>query len=93
MSAELSPDEQEYASIRYGLQPLLIVPLASGRVAIGSGFNPFPLLHICEPGDLEEYLFEFGEALRQEALHRRSRPAATPEVDLSLDSILKGLLP
>lgn len=90
---EMSADEQEYGSIRYAIQPLLLVPLRSGRIAIGSGFNPFPLLHICDPGDLEEYLLEFAAALRAEAEARRARPAPCldPDISLNIDDILKGL--
>lgn len=92
----MTPDEQEYGSRRYIAPRLTLLPLASGRVAIGEGFNPPDLLHICEDwhdaaewleGYTAAYLAE-GEARHaQRERDRRARTIPTVELTLDLDNL------
>jgi hypothetical protein len=92
----MDADEQEYGSIRYIAARLTIVQLSSGRIAIGEGFNPPDLLHICEDwNDAAEWLEGYtaahlaeGEA-RHSQRERARRAQAIPEItlDLNLDNL------
>ena len=88
----MTSDEQEYASRRYLAPRLTFLPLTSGCVAIGAGFNPPDLLHIAEDwhdaadwlaGYCEAHLRE-GEAAR-EASERARRAQHIPEIELNLN--------
>lgn len=87
-----SPDELEYASRRYAAPRITYLPLSSGRIAIGEGFNPPELLHICEDwSEAAEYLAGFAEAYAAEDAARRARPSAQLSFDLTLDLDLSNL--
>jgi hypothetical protein len=85
----MTSDEQEYSSIRYSYAPLLFVPLRSGRIAIGRGYNPFELLHIAEDWhEIPEYISGYSEACAAEYALRRESSARIPppdDLDIELD--------
>lgn len=73
----MTSDELEYGSTRYLHQPIMLVPLSSGRIAVGHGFNPFELRFICAPEHLAARL----EAVANEqrlAYEQRRKAAAVP---------------
>ena len=78
----LTPDEQEAESVRYAYEPLILIPLRSGRFAILGGWNPRPLLHICEPCDFVDWLAENADAQWKE---REARRTAAAELEIEID--------
>lgn len=76
----MSPDEQEYASTRYAAAPLVLIPLASGRWAIGCGFNPRQLLDVLDEDEIVEYVRGYHAATLAEYEARRERESRRLEL-------------
>lgn len=73
---DLTEEElREYQSIRYRYNPVLVVPLSSGRIAVSIDRNPFPPAFVCLAPDLGDHLtlialqqqMRYEERRRQEA--------------------------
>lgn len=64
----MTPSEQHFLSVRYSFSPLLLIPLPSGEWAVAEGFNPFPLIEVCEETNLIETLKRL--TTDQQARHR-----------------------
>lgn len=89
----MTQDELEYGARRYCAPRFTILPLSSGRIAVGRGFNPPDLLHIFNtPEELlawisaraEEKIGKAqAEAERQASLAR----ASDFSIDLDFDAI------
>lgn len=44
----MTPDEQEYGSLKYVYKPLVFIELRSGRIAIGSGLGSRDLIAVLD---------------------------------------------
>ena len=85
---EPSPDELEYAARRYAAPRLTILPLSSGNIAVGRGFNPPDLLFIAESADELIYFLraEAAESLAAAAAEAERRASAGRMIqDFTLD--------
>jgi hypothetical protein len=77
----MTPDTRDYESRKYLAPRFNIVPLQSGRFALTSGYNPFPLIATFETA--EEALAE-GLKMPPAKAAQPPRPAFDLKLDLSL---------
>jgi len=86
----MTSDEQEYGSRKYIAPRLTILPLTSGRIAVGARENPFNLLQVFDTPDLLlQYVRECAEenlAASQQEAERASR-TIVPLFEINLDDL------
>lgn len=72
----MTEDEQFAESVRYGIVPVCLIRVPSGKIAVHSGFNPRKHIATLDEGDVLAFVL---------ALEPEAPPPPTPDVLAELD--------